>query len=97
MNKISKIDITPVIRNLPIILFVVVALVAGSIFIKNRGSFSGPDLYGAHYRASLAAATGQMFSEPVTKGTRQISYITGNEKYFESGQKCVQNKLVSSA
>lgn len=104
MNKIGKAALLEKARKtgraikaipLPIAVFVIVALLSGLLFIKNTGSFSGPDLYTAHYRAALAAATGQSFTDPVDVKNNRIQYLNGEEKYFKSGDDCTFLSLVS--
>lgn len=92
-----NIDISWVKRNLPILTFVVISLFFGSLFIKNIGSFSGPDIRNAHYKATIALATGQSFNKPITQGYSRVSELKGNEKYFNSGgATCSKNALVSA-
>lgn len=89
-------DLTGVKNELPVIVFVVVALLTGAVFIKGIGSFVGPDMYGAHYRASLAVATGQIFDKPEAVEHSKRHFIEGEQKYFQSGGLgCIDNLLVS--
>lgn len=82
-------------REFTSIVFVATALLLGFLFIKNVGSFSGPDMYTAHYRASLANATSQSFAEPQRSGNNRHQYIKGSENYFNSGgDSCRKNALV---
>lgn len=80
-----------------LVVFLAVALITGSVYIKNIGTFTGPDIQGAHYRASLAAATGQSFTESSQKGYSRLQYIEGQERYFKSGGDCPQNMVASAA
>lgn len=82
--------------KMPLMFFLLVSIVSGSVYIWNIGSFSGPDMHGAHYRAAIAVATGQNFSEPTERGFGRINYISGSEKYLNSGDGCVDNKLVTN-
>ena len=81
---------------LPVYVFIFFALLSGAVFIRNTGSFSGPDLNRAHYRAALALATGQSFTNPVKKDHGKVHYINGGERYFESGEDCIKNSVVSN-
>lgn len=81
----------------PTIIFIVIALILGSVYIKNIGTLSGPDMSGAHYRAALAFATGQSFTTPEREGYSKRSRLTGAENYFESGSKCQKNQLATAA
>lgn len=82
-----------------ILFFSTASFVIGSVFINNVGPFSGPDLHGAHYKASLAVATGQAFSESESKksGYGRVNYAEGREDYFKAGDKCVANESVAAA
>lgn len=81
---------------LPAFILVCVSLVIGAMFIRNIGSFSGPDLHVAHYRSALALASGQIFEKSVPQGHGRHSIIVGNEKYLASGLSCVNNSLVTN-
>jgi len=89
-------DLTFIKRELPSIVFILIALVSGLIFMKNTGTLVGPDVHSAHYKAALATATGQVFKSPIDVEYSKRHVIQGNEKYFYSGGKeCVKTALVS--
>lgn len=93
MNKIkSLLSRIPI----PAVLFAIIAFVSGSVYIMNIGPFSGPDLHHAHYKAALAFATGQSFVESDQLNYGRVQYISGSEKYFESGESCVKGQLVAA-
>lgn len=83
-------DMTFLRKNLPLIVFVTIALIGGMVFIKNIGAFAGSDLRGAHYPAALALATGQSFNEPWDQSEKypgadgKRHTIVGREDYFLS-------------
>lgn len=95
-NKLNLLKLKT--KNIPasVVVFVILSIIFGSVYIKNIGSFSGPDMYRAHYRASLALATSQSFSNPTQKKFGRINYIVGQEKYFNSGKKCTNSTIVTS-
>lgn len=82
-------------KELPVLVFMVMSLISGSVFIKNIGTFSGPDLNGLHYKSSLALATGQVFQDVNKYGYSKRSTISGSENYFSSGSLCINNTLVA--
>lgn len=95
--KIINIDLSFMYREAPIIVFIAGSLLFGLIFIYNLGAFTGPDMRDAHYKASLALATGQSFNKPITQGYGRVSELKGNERYFNSGgDTCGKGALVSA-
>lgn len=95
IQNILNFDLRYIKKELPSIVFIFVALLMGFLFIKNTGTLVGPDTYPAHYKASLAVATGQVFKHPTEVGYGRIHHIQGNEKYFSSGGKvCTEDTLV---
>ena len=74
--------------------FILFALIVGVVFINSKGPFTGPDMYGAHYKAALAVATGQGLSHEPDGNLRVIK---GNEDFFKSGgQECTDVTIVAT-
>lgn len=96
LNNISKINLFFLKKEAPSLVFLIIALMVGLVFIKNIGVFSGPDLSVAHYKSALALATGQIFERPFRSQSSKIVHIHGDEKYFLSGQDCIKNSLVAT-
>lgn len=96
INFLDSIRLTPFSTGMPLMFFLLISIVSGSVYVWNIGSFSGPDMHVAHYRAAIAVATGQNFSESTDRGFGRINYISGSEKYLNSGNGCVDNKLVTN-
>lgn len=76
-------------RNCAIIIFVLIALIVGLVFIKNVGSFSGPDNV-MHYDSALAIATVQPFSRPINHQNE----IIVSQKWGEISSGCINGTIV---
>lgn len=91
-----NIDLKFIKRELPSIVFILFSIFLGLLYIKNIGNLIGPDIHSAHYKASLATATGQVFKSPINIEYGKRHLIEGEGRYFQSGGKdCIGGAFVS--
>lgn len=101
MNKTKKIFSKKslfgyVKRNLPTIVFILIAASMGGVFIRNVGPLASPDS-DMHYENSIAVATGQWMNpaEISEEGKRNVN-ISIPQKWSYVKNECTKNDIVQS-